>query len=367
MGFSCGIVGLPNVGKSTLFNALTKRQTAEAANYPFCTIDPNEGDVVVPDLRLERLSKIVQSEKTIPTRLFFTDIAGLVEGASSGEGLGNRFLGHIREANALLHVLRGFEDEGITHVRGVVDPLRDAEIVETELMLADMASLTRRVEAQRKKARGGLKDSLKDLSFMESVLAELEKGNPSWAEGFLQDKEQKARLDALQLLTARPLLFVCNTDEEGLRQENAHTAAIRKMAERQKRPLLIISARLEEELWQFSPKERTDFLKEMGAQASGLEKLITSGYDLLGLITYFTAGEKEARAWTIQKGALAPQAAGRIHGDFEKNFIRAEVVSYEAFVRHGGWAGARDAGAMRLEGRDYLVQDGDVMHIRHSA
>ena len=362
MGFKCGIVGLPNVGKSTLFNALTKTAAAQAANYPFCTIEPNVGEVAVPDPRLERLAEIAGSAQVVPTRITFVDIAGLVRGASKGEGLGNQFLANIREVDAIVHVLRCFEDADITHVEGGVDPLRDAEIIETELMLADLESLEKRVPMLEKKATTGDKEAKADLSVINAALAQLREGRPARLAEI--GEEERPRFRRLQLLTAKPVLYVCNVDEDSLPEGNAWVEQVRARAAEEGAGVVVIAAALEEQLAQLSEEEQREYLESVGLSEPGLNRLIRAGYDLLDLITFFTAGPKEARAWTVRRGAKAPEAAGVIHSDFQRGFIRAEVISYEDYVACGGEAGAREAGKLRQEGKDYVVQDGDVMHFR---
>ncbi len=365
MGFKCGIVGLPNVGKSTLFNALTQTAAAQAANYPFCTIEPNVGDVAVPDARLDKLSVIAKSAQEIPTRITFVDIAGLVRGASKGEGLGNQFLANIREVDAVLHVVRCFSGGDVTHVEGRIDPVADAETVETELMLSDLDSLERRIVPIEKRAKTGDKEAAFSYSLMARALALLREGKPArYAEITPEEREPYRQL---QLLTEKPVLYVCNVDEASAATGNAESERVFAMAKRQGAGGIAISARIEEELAQLPPAERGDYLASLGLDEPGLNRLIRAGYDLLGLITYFTAGPKEARAWTVAKGTRAPQAAAVIHTDFEKGFIRAEVIKYEDYVAFGGEAGAREAGKFRLEGKDYVVQDGDVMHFRVNA
>src|SRR5579862_223546 len=361
MGFNCGIVGLPNVGKSTLFNALTATQAAEAANYPFCTIEPNVGRVPVPDLRLEVLARLGKSAKIIATQLEFVDIAGLVRGAAQGEGLGNQFLAHIRQVDAIAHVLRCFEDGNVTHVEGSVDPVRDAETVETELMLADLDSLERRVVAAQKKARGGEREAKTQLEVMEPVLAALREGRT--ARSVALAPEQRAVLKTLDLITAKPVLFVCNVDEGAAATGNAASARVEEFAKAQGAASVTISAAIEAEVAQFGD-EAPAFLETLGLAETGLARVIRAGYGLLGLLTFFTVGPKEARAWTVEVGAKAPQAAGVIHTDFEKGFIRAETIAYDDFVACGGEQGAKDAGKMRLEGSEYLVRDGDIFHFR---
>jgi len=363
MGFNCGIVGLPNVGKSTLFNALTSTQAAEAANYPFCTIEPNLGRVAVPDARLDVLAKLGKSAKIVATQLEFVDIAGLVRGASRGEGLGNQFLGHIREVDAIAHVLRCFESGDVTHVEGSVDPIRDAETVETELLLADLDSLEKRVAAAQKKARGGEKEAKAELAVMEPVLAALRDGKP--ARTARLDVEQRLILKRLQLLTAKPVLYVCNVEEAAAATGNDYSARVADYAKEQGAETVVISASIEAEVALLPDEtEKREFLGHLGLDEAGLARVIRAGYRLLDLVTFFTVGPKEAHAWTVRRGATAPEAAGVIHTDFEKGFIRAETISYEDFVACGGEQGARDAGKMRLEGSEYVVQDGDVLHFR---
>ena len=362
MGFRCGIVGLPNVGKSTLFNALTETAAAEAANYPFCTIEPNVGDVPVPDPRLEKLAAIAKSAKIIPTRLSFVDIAGLVRGASKGEGLGNQFLSHIRQVDAIIHVLRCFEDPNVTHVDNRIDPIADAETVETELMLADMESLERRVDAARKKAAGKDKEAIALLAVMEPALNALREGKPARTAGIPAD--QQAQFQQLGLITAKPVLYVCNVAEADAAAGNAHTHAVASRAKAEGAAAIIVSAAIEAEVAALPKEERAEFLASLGLEDTGLARLIRAGYALLDLISFFTVGPKEARAWTVLRGARAPQAAGVIHTDFEKGFIRAETIGYDDYTACNGEAGARDAGKMRLEGKEYVVQDGDVLHFR---
>ncbi|MDX2309231.1 MAG: redox-regulated ATPase YchF [Hyphomicrobium sp.] len=362
MGFKLGIVGLPNVGKSTLFNALTQTAAAEAANYPFCTIEPNVGEVGVPDPRLDALAKIASSAQIIPTRLTFVDIAGLVRGASKGEGLGNKFLSHIREVDAVAYVLRCFEDDDITHVENRVDPLADADVVETELMLADLESLEKRVGAIEKKAKSGDKEAKAQLTVIEKALAPLRDGKPARTAEITP--EERPAFAALQLLTSKPVVYVCNVDEASAAEGNAFSAKVAERAKSEGAALVVISAKIESEFAGLPADERAEFLASMGLEEPGLNRLIRAGYDLLHLVTYFTVGPKEARAWTIERGTKAPQAAGVIHTDFEKGFIRAETIAYDDYVTLGGEAGARDAGKMRLEGKEYVVKDGDVMHFR---
>ena len=362
MGFKCGIVGLPNVGKSTLFNALTESAAAQAANYPFCTIEPNVGEVPVPDPRLDRLATIAKSAQIVPTRLTFVDIAGLVRGASQGEGLGNQFLAHIREVDAIAYVLRCFEDNDVVHVEGRVDPIADAETIETELMLADLDSLERRVPIQEKKIRGQDKEAKKTLALLERALVPLREGKPARLAAIEED--ERAEFRTLGLLTAKPVLYVCNVDEASAATGNVHSARVEALAKAEGAGCVIISAKIEAELAELPPDERQAYLADLGLQEPGLNRLINEGYRLLGLITYFTAGPKEARAWTVPEGTRAPQAAGVIHTDFEKGFIRAETIAYDDYVALSGEAGARDAGKLRLEGKDYVVKDGDVLHFR---
>ena len=362
MGFKCGIVGLPNVGKSTLFNALTKTAAAEAANYPFCTIEPNVGEVGVPDPRLEQLAAIAKSGQIIPTRLTFVDIAGLVKGASRGEGLGNKFLSHIREVDAVAYVLRCFDDDDVTHVANRIDPMADAEVVETELMLSDMESLERRISLAEKKAKGGDKEAIAQVALMQIALAPLRDGKP--ARTAVVPDEDRAAFRALQLLTAKPVVYVCNVDEASAASGNGYSAAVAERAKAEGAAVVVISAKIESELAGLADDEQQAFLAEMGLEEAGLNRLIRAGYALLDLVTFFTVGPKEARAWTVERGTRAPQAAGVIHTDFEKGFIRAETIAYVDYIAFKGEAGCRDAGKMRLEGKDYVVQDGDVMHFR---
>ena len=362
MGFKCGIVGLPNVGKSTLFNALTETAAAQAANYPFCTIEPNVGQVAVPDPRLDKLAEIAGSAKKIETQLAFVDIAGLVRGASKGEGLGNQFLGNIRECDAIIHVLRCFEGE-VTHVEGKVDPIADAETVETELMLADLESLEKRVPALAKKAQQGDKESKAAASVLGQALDLLRDGKPARLTE-PKDEDEKSLFLQAQLLTAKPVLYVCNVDEGAAAEGNALSAKVFEKAKAEGARAVVVSAAIEAEIVTLDPADRGEFLGELGLKETGLARVIRAGYDLLHLLTFFTAGPKEARAWTIPAGSKAPQAAGAIHSDFERGFIRAETIAYDDYVAFKGEAGARDAGKLRSEGKDYVVHDGDVMLFR---
>ncbi|BCX81892.1 ribosome-binding ATPase [Methylomarinovum caldicuralii] len=360
MALHCGIVGLPNVGKSTLFNALTRAEIA-AENYPFCTIDPNVGVVPVPDPRLKTLAEIVQPQRTLPTTVEFVDIAGLVAGASKGEGLGNQFLGHIRETDAIAHVVRCFEDGDVTHVAGSVDPVRDIEIINTELVLADMETVDRALQRVTRAAKSGDKAARAEKALLESVAAHLDAGKPVRSLDLGED--ERALLRGLHLLTAKPVLYVANVNESGfdanplLEQVRAHAAA-------EGAQVVPVCAAIEAEISQLDEADREAFLEELGLAEAGLDRVVRAVYRLLGLQTFFTAGEKEVRAWTVKQGATAPQAAGVIHSDFEKGFIRAEVIAYGDFVRHGGEQGAKEAGKWRLEGKDYVMQEGDVVHFR---
>ena len=365
MGFKCGIVGLPNVGKSTLFNALTETAAAQAANYPFCTIEPNVGEVAVPDPRLDTLAKLAKSAEIVPTRLTFVDIAGLVRGASKGEGLGNQFLATIREVDAVAHVVRCFVDDDVTHVENRIDPIADIETIETELMLADLDSLERRVDTLEKKAKGSDKEGKEAkevLDLVNRALALLREGKPA---RMVQRKPEEEQLfHTLGLLTSMPVLYVCNVDEASAAAGNEFSRRVEERAKAEGAGAVVISAKIEAEIAVLSREERAEYLGAVGLTEPGLDRLIRAGYALLDLVTYFTAGPKESRAWTVTRGTRAPQAAGVIHTDFERGFIRAETISYHDYVTLGGEAGARDAGRMRLEGKEYVVADGDVMHFR---
>jgi len=363
MGFRCGIVGLPNVGKSTLFNALTETAAAQAANYPFCTIEPNVGNVAVPDERLQRLAAIAASAKVVETQLAFVDIAGLVRGASKGEGLGNQFLGNIREVDAIVHVLRCFEDGDVTHVEGRVDPIADAETVETELMLADLDSLEKRVPNLVKKAQQGDKEAKAAAAVLGRALDLLRDGKPARLTE-AKDPDEVRLLDQAQLLTAKPVLYVCNVEEANAAAGNAHSARVFAKAAAEGAQAVVVSAAIEAEIATMPAEDRPEFLAELGLTETGLARVIRAGYALLDLLTFFTVGPKEARAWTVHAGAKAPEAAGEIHTDFERGFIRAETIAFDDYVATGGEAGARDAGKLRQEGKDYVVRDGDVMLFR---
>jgi GTP-binding protein YchF len=362
MGFKCGIVGLPNVGKSTLFNALTETAAAQAANYPFCTIEPNVGQVAVPDPRLDQLQQIAGSAKKIETQLAFVDIAGLVRGASKGEGLGNQFLGNIRECDAIIHVLRCFEGE-VTHVEGRVDPIADAETVETELMLSDLESLEKRVPNLIKKGQQGDKESKAAASVLGQALELLREGKPARLTQ-PKDEDERRLFDQAQLLTAKPVLYVCNVDEGAAAEGNALSARVFEKAKAENAGAVVVSAAIEAEIVTLPPEDRAEFLGELGLQETGLARVIRAGYDLLHLLTFFTVGPKEARAWTVERGSKAPQAAGAIHSDFERGFIRAETIAFDDYVTYKGEAGARDAGKLRSEGKEYVVHDGDVLLFR---
>ena len=361
MSLKCGIVGLPNVGKSTLFNALTKAGIA-AENYPFCTIEPNVGDVAVPDPRLEKLAEIAGSKEIIPTRLTFVDIAGLVRGASKGEGLGNQFLANIRECDAIAHVVRCFEDGDITHVEGRIDPLSDIATIETELMLADLDSLERRINALEKKAKGGDKESKELLELAQLSLAELREGRPARAAGV--PREQMRAFASLGLLSSKPVLYVCNVEEAAADKGNAFSDRVREQAAKEGAVAVVVSAKIESEIAVLPRADQKDYLEAVGLAEPGLNRVIRAGYGLLHLVTFFTVGPKEARAWTVEQGSRAPQAAGVIHTDFEKGFIRSETIAYSDYVACKGEAGAREAGKFRLEGKEYVVNDGDVLHFR---
>ncbi len=361
MGFNCGIVGLPNVGKSTLFNALTATVAAQAANYPFCTIEPNVGRVAVPDPRLDTLAEIGKSVKIVPTSLEFVDIAGLVRGASRGEGLGNQFLANIREVDAIIHVLRCFEDSDVTHVEGSIDPIRDAETVETELMLADLDSLEKRAISLQKRARGGDKESIALAAVVEPIVAALQAGKPART---VVTPENAATIRQLQLLTSKPVLYVCNVEEGAAATGNAFSARVAERAAAEGARVVVVSAAIEAEVAQLDAAERGEFLEGLGLHDSGLDRVIRAGYDLLGLITYFTVGPKESRAWTIVAGTRAPQAAAVIHNDFERGFIACETIAYDDFVACHGEQGAKETGKMRVEGKDYVVRDGDILLFR---
>jgi GTP-binding protein YchF len=362
MGFKCGIVGLPNVGKSTLFNALTQTAAAQAANYPFCTIEPNVGDVGVPDERLEKLATIARSAQIIPTRLTFVDIAGLVRGASKGEGLGNQFLANIREVDAIAHVVRCFEDGDVTHVEGGVDPIRDIETIETDLMLADLESLEKRASNLEKRLRGGDKEPKEQFDLVKRALVLLQEGKS--ARLVERKPEEKRSFRMLGLLSSKPVLYVCNVEEACADEGNEFSARVMKRARQEGAEAVVVSAKIESEIAVLPAAEQREYLDAIGLAEPGLNRVIRAGYELLHLVTYFTVGPKEARAWTVTRGTKAPQAAGVIHTDFEKGFIRSETIAYDDYVGLNGEAGARDAGKLRLEGKDYIVQDGDVLHFR---
>lgn len=362
MGFKCGIVGLPNVGKSTLFNALTETATAEAANYPFCTIEPNTGIVAVPDKRLKKLSELANSQKVIPAQMQFVDIAGLVSGASKGEGLGNKFLSHIREVDAIIHVLRCFEDTEITHVENTIDPLRDSEIIETELMLADLDSLDKQIQNLSKKAKSNDPDAKKDLALMQNLHVLLSDGKPIRSADF--DKDKLKKIKTFNLLTSKPVLYVCNVSEEDAVLGNKFSKIIFDKAIQENCVSVIISGAIESEIALLNDEEKNEFLADLNLKESGLNRLIRKGFDLLGLLTFFTIGPKEARAWTLKKDSTAPEAAGTIHTDFQKGFIRAETISYDDYLNYKSEQAVKDSGRMRVEGSDYVVQDGDIFHFR---
>ena len=362
MGFKCGIIGLPNVGKSTLFNALTQTSQAQAENYPFCTIEPNVGEVDVPDERLKNLSEISLSDKTIPTRITFVDIAGLVEGASKGEGLGNQFLGNIREVDALAHIVRCFEDQNITHVNGNIDPIRDIETINTELLLSDIESLETRIPNLEKKERGGDKDAPKKLKLIDILIKKLNAGNPIKSNEY--DKDQERYIREFQLLTNKETIYVCNTDEESIAKQNNYSELVNDYLKDKGFKKINISADIESQLSLLETSEQNEFLDTIGLKEPGLNKLIIEGYRALKLITFFTSGPKETRAWTITEGSLAPQAAGKIHTDFEKGFIRAETISYNDLSLIGDFSKAKDNGKLRSEGKEYIVKDGDIMNFR---
>jgi len=364
MGLGIGLVGLPNVGKSTTFNALTKAQNAQSANYPFCTIEPNKAVVPVPDYRLDELAKIVNPQRVQHSTLDFVDIAGLVKGASKGEGLGNKFLANIRETELILQIVRCFEDENITHVEGSIDPVRDIEIIESELILADMESLEKRINALTRRAKGSDREAKAQLVVAEALLKHLEDGNPA---STFEDRESEEFLTLnrdLRLLSAKEIMYGANVDEDGLSEDNEYVKALKEYAKKHNREVIKLCAKIEEEMVEFDEDEKREMLESLGVKESGLEQIIRKGFEKLGLMSYFTAGVKEVRSWTIKRGTTAPKAASVIHNDFERGFIRAEVISYEDFIKYGGEAGAKEAGKMRLEGKDYIVQDGDIMHFR---
>ena len=364
MGLGIGLVGLPNVGKSTTFNALTKAQNAESANYPFCTIEPNKAVVPVPDKRLDELAKIVNPEKIQYSTLDFVDIAGLVKGASKGEGLGNKFLGNIRETEVILHIVRCFEDPNIVHTEGSIDPIRDVEIIEYELLLADMDAVEKRIAMLSKKARGNDKDAKEQLVIAEALMKHIEEDQPVSTFSEIESDEFKAMNKDLRLLTSKEIIYGANVDEDGLGEDNAFVLKLKEYAEARNYEVIKLCAKVEEDMVDFEDEERDEMLADLGVTESGLEQIIHKGFDKLGLMSYFTAGVKEVRAWTIRKNTTAPKAAAVIHNDFEKGFIRAEVISYDDFVAFGGEQGAKEAGKNRLEGKEYIVQNGDVMHFR---
>lgn len=364
MGLGIGLVGLPNVGKSTTFNALTKAQNAESANYPFCTIEPNKAVVPVPDKRLDELSKIVNPERVQHSTLDFVDIAGLVAGASKGEGLGNKFLGNIRETEVILHIVRCFADDNVVHTEGSIDPIRDVEIIEQELLFADIDSILKRIDMLKKKAKGNDKAAKDQLEVAQALLAHVEEGNPvSTFEGLDSDAFEAMNRE-LRLLTSKPIIYGANVDEEGLSEDSEYVKQLKAYAKERGSEVIKLCAKVEEDMVDFDDEERAEMLADLGVEESGLDQIIHKGFDTLGLQSYFTAGVKEVRAWTIRKGTTAPKAAAVIHNDFEKGFIRAEVISYEDFIEFGGEQGAKEAGKNRLEGKEYIVQDGDVMHFR---
>jgi GTP-binding protein YchF len=360
MGIKCGIVGLPNVGKSTLFNALTRAQIA-AENYPFCTIDPNVGVVPVPDARMQALARIVEPERVLPATVEFVDIAGLVAGASKGEGLGNKFLAHIRETDAIAHVVRCFENDDVVHVAGRIKPLDDIAVINTELALADLDTVERGLQRAEKASKAGDKDAIRLRDLLKRLRDHLDAGQP--ARSLIRDAEERKLLQDLHLITLKPLMYVANVAENGF-SDNPHLDAVRELAERENSQVVAVCAAIEAEIAQLDEADRADFLQELGLEEPGLNRVIRAAYELLGLQTYFTAGVKEVRAWTVRVGATAPQAAGVIHTDFEKGFIRAEVIAYDDFIAYGGEQGAKEAGKLRLEGKEYVVQEGDVMHFR---